>query len=301
MDFYTEYQYYPDPAKHGSYQYISLDDIVTNFLLMKSGNNSLVNNEDRFKIIWHAKRAIQELNYDALKEVKVLQLNVTDTLRFILPHDYVNWVRISMYKNGRLYPMSENIQTNFSDAYLQDSSGNILFDINGNVLRPENSPIDSDRLEGLTKSIYLNDKSPMNGLEGYFYDGNWFFNFKLGARFGLNTETANSNPTFKIDKKSGVINFSSDMMNESCILEYVSDGMEGNDDSLISVNKLFERYIYAYIKYEILNDKLGVQEYVVNRARKEMYALLRNAKIRISNLHSGRLLMNLRYQNKILK
>lgn len=301
MEFYTEYQYYPDPSKHGSYQYISLDDIVTNFLLMKSGNNSLVNNEDRFKIIWHAKRAIQELNYDALKEVKILQLNVTDTLRFILPHDYVNWVRISMHKNGRLYPLSENIQTNFSDAYLQDSSGNILFDINGNVLRPENSPIDSDRIEGLTKSIYLNEKSPMNGLEGYFYDGNWFFNFKLGARFGLNTETANSNPTFKINKKSGVINFSSDMMNESCILEYISDGMEGNDDSLISVNKLFEKYIYAYIKYEILNDKLGVQEYIVNRARKEMYALLRNAKIRISNLHSGRLLMNLRYQNKILK
>lgn len=301
MEFPTNYQYYTDPSKYGGYQYISLDDIVTNFLLMKSGNTSLINNEDRYKVIWHAKRAIQELNYDALKEVKVLQLNVTDTLRFILPTDYVNWVRISMYKDGRLLPLSENIQTNYSDAYLQDSSGAILFDINGNVLRPENSPIDSDRLDGLTKSIYLNEKSPMNGLEGYFFEGNWFFNFKVGGRFGLNTETANSSPTFRIDKRAGVINFSSDMMNESCLLEYISDGMEGNDDSQISVNKLFERYVYAYIKYEILNDKLGVQEYIVNRARKEMVALLRNAKIRISNMHPGRLLMNLRGQNKILK
>ena len=91
------------------------------------------------------------------------------------------------------------------------------------------------------------------------------------------------------------------MSGESCILEYVSDGMEGGDDSKISVNKLFEDYVYAYIEYAILNSKLNVQEYVVRRAQKRKTALLRNAKIRISNIHPGRLLMNLRGQNKWLK
>ena len=46
---------------------------------------------------------------------------------------------------------------------------------------------------------------------------------------------------------------------------------------------------------------LGVQEYVVNRARKDKSSLLRNAKIRLSNIHPGRLLMNLRGQNKLIK
>ncbi len=91
------------------------------------------------------------------------------------------------------------------------------------------------------------------------------------------------------------------MANELCILEYVSDGMEGGDDSKISVNKLFEDYVYAYIEYAILNSKLNVQEYVVRRTQKRKTALLRNAKIRISNIHPGRLLMNLRGQNKIIK
>jgi hypothetical protein len=136
---------------------------------------------------------------------------------------------------------------------------------------------------------------------GWCVDGVWYFNFSLGKRFGLNTETANYNPTFNIDKKKGVINFSSDMSGELCILEYVSDGMEGGDDSLVSVNKLFEKYVYAYITYEILNSKFGVQEYVVSRARKEKSALLRNAKIRISNIHPGRLLMNLRGMDKMIK
>jgi hypothetical protein len=91
------------------------------------------------------------------------------------------------------------------------------------------------------------------------------------------------------------------MADESVILEYISDGMENGDDSLITVNKLFEKYVYAYIEYEILNHKLGVQEYVISRARKEKAALLRNAKLRLSNIHPGRLLMNLRGQNKWIK
>ena len=77
--------------------------------------------------------------------------------------------------------------------------------------------------------------------------------------------------------------------------------MENGDDSLVTVNKLFEKYVYAYIQYEILNSKLGVQEYVIMRSRKEKSSLLRNAKIRLSNIHPGRLLMNLRGQNKWIK
>ena len=91
------------------------------------------------------------------------------------------------------------------------------------------------------------------------------------------------------------------MLNENCVLEYISDGMEGGNESKISVNKLFEEYIYAAIKYELLNSKFNVQEYVVNRAKKDKSALLRNAKIRLSNIHPGRLLMNIRGNNKWLK
>lgn len=91
------------------------------------------------------------------------------------------------------------------------------------------------------------------------------------------------------------------MLNENCVLEYISDGMENGDDSKVSVNKLFEEYLYAYIRYAILNSKFNVQEYVINRARKDKSSLLRNAKIRLSNIHPGRLLMNMRGENKWIK
>jgi len=307
MAYVTQYQYYenggvsPENANWGSYQYVSLADIVNNFMLMHMGNHSLVNNEERYKVIFHAKRAIQELNYDAFKEIKILELNIDDSLKFILPSDYVNWVRISLYRDGVLRPLTENIQTNYSKAYLQDNNNRILFDSDGNALEPEFAKIVSDRINGMTKSIYLGETSDHQETEGYYIDGRWYFDYSIGGRFGLNTETANFNPTFKIDNKSGVINFSSAMSGELCILEYVSDGMEGGDSTLITVNKLFEKFVYAYIKYEILSNKLGVQEYIVDRSRKERTALLRNARIRMSNLHPSRLLMNLRGQNKIIK
>jgi len=249
MAYISQYQYYenggvqPEDANWGSYQYVSLQDIVNNFLLMYSGTHSLVNNEERYKVLFHAKRAIQELNYDAFKEIKVLEL----------------------------------------------------------ALSPQYSEIDYDRLTHIKKSIYLNQGNQFNGQLGWNYDGMWYFEANIGTAYGLNTETANFNPTFNVDRKSGVINFDSSMSGQQCILEYVSDGMEGGDNSLITVNKLFEKYIYASIQYDILSSKLGVQEYIVARARKEKSALLRNAKIRISNIHPGRLLMNLRGLDKQIK
>ena len=230
MAYITEEAYYSSSSNWGSYQYISLEDIVNNFMLMYSGNHSLVNNEERFKIIFHAKRAIQELNYDAFKILKVLELDVEANLRFILPPDFVNWVRVNMYYEGCLHPLTENIQTLSSTSFQQNADGSIVFDSDGNAVR-DTSQIDTDRLAGTKKSIYLNSGNQFHGQEGYYIDGEWYFSYGYGRRFGLNTETANVNPTFKIDRNAGVINFSSDIEGQKVILEYISDGMEGGNEA----------------------------------------------------------------------
>jgi len=298
--YYTNDGVAPTDTNWGSYQYVSLDNIMTNFELMYDGNHSLVNNENRYKILFHAKRAIQELNYDAFKEIKALELTVYDDLRFVLPSDYVNWVKLYLFQGNTLRELTENIQVQSSIQYLQNSTAVFGYDGNNNVSTIE-STLDSARKAGSLNSIYLNqnNEADENGncvdCEGDIY------NSRIGARYGLNTETANINPTFTIDKKAGVINFDSTMANRQCVLQYISDGMENGDDSQISVNKLFEDYVYAYIQYAILNSKFGVQEYIINRARKNKQALLRNAKIRLSNIHPSRLLMNLRGEDKWIK
>ena len=298
--YYTNDGVAPTDSNWGSYQYVSLADIVTNFLLMYDGNHSLVNNENRYKILFHAKRSIQELNYDAFKEIKSLELTVYDDLRFVLPSDYVNWVKLSLFKDGVVRDLTENIQVQSAVSYIQTATAAFTYDAGDNV-NTETSAIDTQRLDGSLQSIYLNDSIDENVNPGVNNVDSDIYNSRIGARYGLNTETANINPTFTIDKKAGVINFDSTMANQSCILQYISDGMENGDDSLVTVNKMFEEYIYAYISYAILNSKFGVQEYIINRARKNKSALLRNAKIRLSNIHPSRLIMSMRGQNKWIK
>jgi len=298
MAYLTQAEYYGDSDNYGGYQYTSLSDIVNNFLLMYTGNQSLVNNEPRFKVMFHAKRAIAELNMDSFKSVKVLELDVTQELRFIMPSDYVNWVRVSVYKNGSLYPVRENNRTNFAKSYLQDNSGSIQ--LSGDNVIEDISSLTQDRLDGMDMQPYYNEGHMLHGQMGYHCDGTWYMNLPLGKRFGMETSEP-SGHTFSIDRHSGVFNFSSSMAGETCVLEYISDGLESNDASSIKVNKMFEDYVYSYIEYAIIGSKHGVQEYIVRRLKNKRRALLMNARLRISNIKPSKLFVALRGQDKWLK
>ena len=306
MAYLTAYQYYtnsgvnPTSANWGSYQFVSLKDIVNNFLLMYQGDDKLVNNVSKHLILFHAKRGIQEINYDALRSIKVLELEVGDNLKFILPSDYVNYVRISVESGGVLYPLHENSQINYATAYLQDNNLDILFAQDGDVLEAEESELAKARIDGLPKTQFLGPGF-RSGQWGWCLDGSWYFSYGIGGNFGLNTAEANINPSFRVDKAGGVINFSSGVKNQLIVLEYISDGMEGGNNDSVSINKLAEDFLYSYIRWAILDNKIGVQEYVVRRARRDKWATLRNAKIRLSNIHPGRLLMPLRARDNWIK
>jgi len=307
MAYITNYKYYendgnvPKDANWGEYQYVTLKDIVNNYMLMYVGEDKLVDNVNRYTALFHAKRGIQEINYDALNNIKVLELEVGDDLRFILPPDYINYVRISVENNGVLFPLHLNTQINYSKEYLQDNNDDFLFDQNGEVLEAENSKLDRNRLAGLPRQQYLGE-GDRYGSWGWYIDGYWYFGYGInGGRMGLNTEKANVNDNFRIDKKAGVINFSSGVKNKMIVIEYVSDGMENGDDDSVGINKLAEDYLYSYISWCILSSKVNIPEYIVKRTSKEKMSKLRNAKIRLSNLHAGRLLMNLRGRDKWIK
>jgi hypothetical protein len=302
MAYISNYQYYtnngnvPEDANWGSYQYVSLADIINNFILMYVGNDKLVNNVDRWTILFHAKRAVQELNYDALRNIKVLEFEMGDNLKLVMPPDYINYVRISMLRQGVLLELSENRSVMSATAYLQDNQGDIVFDSNGEVV------VGQSKLDILNQEQRLyTGTGPYNGSYGWNYDGNWYFGYNIGGRYGMDPSYANSNPKFTINKAAGVIDFSSGVKNSFIVLEYISDGMENGDDSLITINKLAEEYIYNYLKWALLSNKYGVQEYIVNRVKKEKTASLRNTKIRLSNLHPARLLMSLRGKDKWIK
>jgi hypothetical protein len=305
MAYITNYEYYtnsgtaPTDLNWGGYQYVSLADIINNFILIYIGNDKLINNVERHNVLFHAKRGIQELNYDAFKNVKVLELTIGPASQLTVPPDFVDYVRISYESNGILFPMVENVQVNYATTYLQDNNYDIVFDLDGNVIET-NSQLDAARAAGYTQEIYLGE-GIYHGYPGWCINGDWYFTMQIGGRFGLDPTTANFNTAFRIDKAAGVFYFSSDLVGQNVVLEYFSDGLENGDDTLVFVPKMAEEAIYAYTNYQIMKQKLGIPMYEKNAAQKAYTAARRNAKVRLSNLKPSRLLMALRGQEKWIK
>jgi hypothetical protein len=291
----TPYQYYSDPANYGSYQYTTLADIVNNFMIMYVGNDKQINNVRRHEIIFYAKEAIKLLNFDAkIKPVNSIELEVGDDLKFILPSDYVNYIRISINVGGTLRPLYENRMANTALGYLQDNNLNLLFDIDGNVLTGT-SNLDLSRVNQTQYSgpgIY-------NGCMGWCVDDCWYFGYNVGARYGADTRDMSAGPSFRVN--NGVIDFSSGIANQLVVLEYISDGMANGVDANINVHKFAEEFVNRYIKWKILNGKVNIPVYDRKLARDEKQAEFRNAKLRLSDMHPSRLLMSLRGQSRQLK
>jgi hypothetical protein len=67
------------------------------------------------------------------------------------------------------------------------------------------------------------------------------------------------------------------------------------------VHKFAEEAMYKCIAYAIMSTRANVQEYIVNRFRKEKFAATRKAKLRLSNLKIEELTQILRGKSKQIK
>ena len=65
----TQQDYY-DGNDFGGYQFISLNDIITNFTIAYVGEHKIIQKAKRTDIAFHAQRAIQELSFDTFKSIK---------------------------------------------------------------------------------------------------------------------------------------------------------------------------------------------------------------------------------------
>jgi hypothetical protein len=83
------------------------------------------------------------------------------------------------------------------------------------------------------------------------------------------------------------------------ILEYISDGL-GTDDEM-KVHKMAEEAMYKHIAHAILNTRANTDRNVVATFKKERFAAVRNAKLRLSNIKLEEITQVLRGKSKWIK
>lgn len=282
---------------YGSYAYISLNDIINNFIVAYVGTGKLIADVKRTDIMFHAKRGLQEFSYDTLKSVKSQELTIPPSLSLPMPQDYVNYVRMSWIDQSGvkhiIYPTT--LTSNPTQLPIQDTSGiPIQSNFDDNI---EGTSITEERWKTQNNGIIANNLNfvqAVNGGYGYGYGYDRF-----GERYGLDPQYANINGTFTINERENKFSFSSDLVGLLIILEYVSDGLAYDLDTKIP--KMAEEAMYLHILYSILSTRSGVQEYIVQRFKRERSAMLRNTKIRLSNIKLEEITQVMRGKSKWIK
>ena len=120
-----------------------------------------------------------------------------------------------------------------------------------------------------------------------------------GARYGLDPQHAQANGSFYIDNRLGKIHFSSNISSRTVILDYISDSL--GTDGEMQVHKFAEEAMYKWIAHAILATRANTQEYLVNRFKKERFAAVRTAKLRLSNIKLEEITQIFRGKSKQIK
>jgi hypothetical protein len=287
---------------YGSYSYITLNDVINNFLIAYVGQDKLVPSVNRTDVVFHAKRGLQEFSYDTLKSIKSQELTVPPSLSVIIPQDYVNYVAVSWIDRlgvkRPIYPAND-LHVNPYEIPIQDSTG-----------MPTQDDI-GDNLEGTSQInqrwnaanvVFINGGWALvdynQGMDYGGYGGNNVMNF-YGQQYGLDGKYSQVNGWFTIDPREGMMSFSSNLNGALILLEYISDGLAYELDT--KVPKMAEEALYAHISHAIIASRINQPEYIVQRLKRERSAKLRNAKIRLSNIKLSEFIQVMRGQSKWLK
>ena len=277
---------------YGNYQRVTIDDIITNFMVAYVGSEKIINRVRRADVAFHAQRALQEFSYDTLESKKSFEIEIPPTLIMPLPQDYVNYIKLSFVESDTgikrtLYP-SRSVSN--PRAILQDSDYNFLFDgTTGDLLESNDSESwsrfknNSQADSSVTSENTLDERSKL----------------LVGGRYGLTPESAQINGSYYIDQLRGNIHFSSVISGKTVILDYISDGLA--TDGEMVVHKFIEEAMYKYLAHAILATKANIPEYIVNRFKKEKFAATRTAKLRLSNLKSEEIAQVMRNKSKVIK
>ena len=279
-------QAYYTGSDFGGYQFTSLEHIINQFIIAYVGEDKIISKIKRTDVAFHAMRALQELSFDTFKSTKSQEIVVPASLTMVLPQDYVNYIKLTWSDSSGvehvIYPAAK---TSNPLQVQQNSDGDYQFD--GTALDVDNTSTTNASFNTMATSQNTGD-----------YDDDTYLSFN-GERYGLDPQYAQVNGSFFIDELTGKIHFSSNISGKTVILKYISDSL--GTDAEMKVHKLAEEAMYKHIAYAILSTRANVQEYIIQRFKKERFAETRKAKLRLSNIKLEEITQILRGKSKQIK
>jgi hypothetical protein len=303
--------YYEGGGDHGSYQRLSLAEVIQSFNASYVGKGKICEDVLINDVTFHAIRGLQELSYDTLRSEKDWELIVPSTLVVVLPVDYVNYVKIA-WSDGKgierlLYPAIKTSNP------LDITEVNTVSGVEGEAeawggfdTADDDTDITTDEASATAANFQSLSPAASNVNAD---DTNDLYGNAYGQRYGIDPQHAQTNGSFFIDESQGRIHLSSNVAGKTLVLKYVSDGLvqtplspgESIDLSMSYVHKFAEEAIYKHILYGCLMARKDTAPGLLGQLKRERFAETRKAKIRLSNLKSEELTQIFRGASKQIK
>jgi hypothetical protein len=222
--------------------------------------------------------------------VEGLSWNVTDFKITAATAASIADIEVGMLVYHDNFPIGTIVTNVDTVTIVVDQLPDIAVPSAGEVLFVSPDKIDTD--------TWANYKSgtPSENQDDYIDETYWPMN---GSRYGLDPQYAQANGSFYIDDISGKIHFSSNISGKTVILDYISDSL--GTDGEMQVHKFAEEAMYRWIAHAIMAGRVNIPEYQVQRFKKEKFAAVRTAKLRLSNIKLEEITQILRGKSKQIK
>ena len=221
---------------------------------------------------------------------------ILDNLTFVLSEDKITAASISD---------AAQIEVGMLVSNVCFSPGTTVLDVQGSVITTSsNSLFASTTSNQIVFSLPSEDSTTWSNYksatpsenQNSYDDGNYL---DLGSeRYGLDPQHAQTNGSYFIDNLRGLIHFSSNMSGRTIVLDYISDSL--GTDGEMQVHKFAEEAMYKSIAYAMCSTTITGQQ-LVPRFKKEKFAAIRQAKLRLSNIKLEEITQILRGKSKWIK
>jgi len=264
----------------GYYRRTNLNDIINNFVVAYIGDGKVLTKVPRYEVAFWAQRAVQEFSYDIFHSENSIEIQLSSLRQMSLPSDYVNYISVQYTDSGGVQrTILPSTVSHANKGIAQDDNYKYLYDQEGNLIYAETS----DTIDKFQKQGSKAETERANSYYyGYFYEDDFGY---YGRRYGLTPQFQNVNGTCLIDLNAGQIYFDATIKKDTYItLNYISDGLgdNGNFDN-VYVPKMAEEAVMATILYNLSKIRPSAAG-ASALYKKEAFAKMRNAKIRISNM-----------------
>jgi len=283
----------------GSYSYLTLNEVIDNFLNIYVGDDQMIKSLQRKQVLFHARRAMQELSYDTLKAYKSQELTVPTGLSVPIPKDYVNYTRVAWADTSgvlhTIYPLS-GLSGNPYELPITDGATGIPSQSSYDTNLEASQSIIEDRWKKANQDDLVGNYDAYSAAGVFDYV---WWKQAYGQRYGLDPEVSQTNGWFSINERTGKFSFSSNLVNKVIQLSYISDGLSYTLNSIVP--KMVEEALYAQILNRVCMTRRDIDGATKGFFKRDSYVKTRNAKLRIQNLKLDEIVQTFRGQSKWLK